>query len=103
MDVDSLYCANRNAKLFYVWGHSFEFDRDDNWQRIHDICDILAGKEDIWYATNLEICEYVKAYESLVYSADGLRVYNPTLKTIWFDYDAKMYCIAPGETITIEA
>ena len=102
MDVNSLYCARRNPKLFYIWGHSFEFDRNDNWQHLNDICEVLSGKEDIWHATNMEIYEYVKAYEALVYSADGCRVYNPTLQTIWFDDDGKMYCIKPGETIVIE-
>ena len=102
MDVNSLYCARKNPKLFYIWGHSFEFDRNDNWQHLNDICEALSGKEDIWHATNMEIYEYVKAYEALVYSADGCRVYNPTLQTIWFDDDGKMYCIKPGETIVIE-
>ena len=101
MDVDKLYCADREAKLFYVWGHSFEFDRDDNWQRLNDICEALAGKEDIWYATNMEIYEYVNAYHSLVYSADGCRIYNPTLLTVWFDYDGKAYCIKSGETLNL--
>jgi hypothetical protein len=64
------------SRLFYIWGHSFEFDRNDNWQHLEDICGVLANKEDIWYATNIEIYEYVKAYDALVYSADGKRVYN---------------------------
>ena len=102
MDVNSLYCARKNPKLFYIWGHSFEFDRNDNWQHLNDICEALSGKEDIWHGTTMEIYEYVKAYEALVYSADGCRVYNPTLQTIWFDDDGKMYCIKPGETIVIE-
>ena len=33
-------------------------------------------REDIWYATNMEIYEYTKAYESLVYSADVTNRYN---------------------------
>jgi len=37
---------------------------------------------DFWYATNMEIYEYVQAYKSLVYSADGKIVYNPTLLDI---------------------
>lgn len=101
LDIDKQYCARRMSRLFYIWGHSFEFDRNDNWQHLEDICGVLAKKEDIWYATNIEIYEYVKAYDALVYSADGKRVYNPSLKTIWFDYDGVLYQIAPGETILI--
>jgi hypothetical protein len=49
----------------------------------------------------MEIYEYVKAYDALVFSADSTRVYNPTLQKIWFDVDGKLYSVEPGETITI--
>ena len=99
--VSEGYVASRYPRLLYIWGHSFEFDNKDNWNRITEICEKLSGKDDIWYATNMEIYEYVTAYNSLVYSADGLRVYNPTLKTIWFDVDGVLYSIAPGEELII--
>lgn len=101
MDLDSLYGSQKTAKLFYVWGHSYEFDRKDNWQHLNDICEVLAGKEDIWYATNMEIYEYAAAYDSLVFSADGCRVYNPSLQTIWFDVDGKEYRVESGQTLEI--
>ena len=88
--------------LFYLWGHSYEFDRDDNWEHLEDICEKLSGKDDTWYATNMQIYDYVTAYHSLVYSADGTRVYNPTLQTIWFDVDRVLYSVEPGETIKIK-
>jgi len=94
--------ASRYPRLFYIWGHSYEFDRANNWELIESICEKLANKEDTWYATNIEIYEYVKAYESLVYSADCKRIYNPTLKKIWFDVDGVPYSIESGETIYIQ-
>ena len=102
MDVNAQYCSSRRPKLFYVWGHSFEFERNGNWNRLHEICDELAGKKDIWYATNMEIYEYVTAFNSLVFSADGRRAYNPTLFEIWFDDDRKLYSIKPGETLELD-
>lgn len=102
LDVGSQYCGSRHAKLFYVWGHSFEFAGNNNWQRLTEICEILAHREDIWYATNMEIYEYVTAYHSLVFSADGSRVYNPTLKEVWFDNDGTLYSVKPGETVEME-
>ena len=97
----NIYCAARFPRLFYLWGHSFEFERNKDWDKLEKICEKLSGKEDIWYATNIEIYDYVKAYESLVYSADGRMIYNPTLYTIWFDYSEKLYSIKPGETLNI--
>lgn len=96
-----VYVANRQPRLFYLWGHSYEFDRNNNWDRIEKICEQLSGRDDIWYATNIEIYDYVQAYNSLVYSADGKIIYNPTLVKVWFDIDGVGYSIAPGETLRI--
>ena len=41
-------------KLFYVWGHTYEFEIDKNWDVIERFCDLLAGRDDIFYGTNEE-------------------------------------------------
>lgn len=89
----------RYPRLFYMWGHGVEFA--DNWGVLEDICKKLSGKSDIWYATNIEIYNYVEAYNSLIYSADGTIIYNPTLYDVFFDSDGKTYCVESGKTITI--
>lgn len=99
---EKAYHARRVSRLLYIWGHSYEFDTHDNWDRIEEICQKLSNNEDIWYATNIEICDYVNAYKRLRYSANGAKVYNPTLITIWLDYGCKIYKVEPGETITID-
>ena len=99
---EKAYHARRVPRLLYIWGHSYEFDRDNNWDRAEEICQKLANNDDIWYATNIEIYDYVEAYKSLQYSADGSKVYNPTLLTIWLDYGCTLYEIKPGETLHIE-
>lgn len=101
LDEKKLYCSRRWPKLMFIWGHSAEFDNNKNWQLLDEICEKLSGREEIWYATCMEICEYMQAYQSLVFSADGSTVYNPSLKTIWFDQDGKLYSINSGETIKI--
>ncbi len=98
---ESQYRASKQPRLFYLWGHSFEFDRHNNWERMEEICQKLSGHDDIWYATNIEIYDYVTAYNSLVYSADGKIIYNPTLLTVWFDIDGTLYSIGSGETLRL--
>lgn len=97
------YASQIYPRLLYIWGHSYECDRDgDKWGILEDMCKKLAHKEDTWYATNIEICEYVKAFNSLVFDAKGTKVYNPTLKTLWFIHEGKDYKIESGETIKID-
>ena len=67
-----------NAKplLFYLWGHSYEFNDQNNWEIIQRFGEKVADKEEIWHATNVEIYDYVQAYENLIYSAAGDKILN---------------------------
>lgn len=90
-------------QLFYVWGHSFEFDRNDNWGIMENLLSYLSGYADrIWMATNAEIVDYVTAYKNLVFSVDGSRVYNPSVQTVWMETAGKIYEIASGETVSMK-
>lgn len=87
-----------DCKLFYVWGHSFEFERDNNWGVIKRFTDVMAEHDGIWYATNGEIFSYAWAWKQLIVSADGNVLYNPTATSLWFDVDGQLMIIEPGET-----
>lgn len=41
-------------RLFYIWGHSYEFDVNRNWERIERLCEMLAGGDGIFFGTNAE-------------------------------------------------
>lgn len=74
-------------KLMYVWGHSYEFDNNDNWEVIENFCKYMGGREDIWYATNIEIIDYMEAARRLQFTAGGDSVYNPGAESIWLQID----------------
>ena len=88
--------------MFYVWGHAYEFVRDDNWHIIEEFAEKVGGKEDIWYATNMEIWEYTENFKRLVFSLDERYVYNPTAQTMYFLLNRKLYAVAPGQTVKTE-
>jgi hypothetical protein len=41
--------------VFYIWGHSYEFDINDTWGEFEDFCKYVSGRDDIFYGTNREI------------------------------------------------
>ncbi len=88
------------AKLFYVWGHSYEFDQNDNWNHMEKFLEKICKKEDVWYATNGEIQRYVDAYRRLIFSVDSTKVYNPTCISVWIGgiFTDKAIEVKPGET-----
>lgn len=95
--ADRFFQSNYPLAIFYVWGHSYEFNNSNNWELIEEFCAKMSGKEDVWYATNIEIVRYITAMRQLVFDVDMTRVYNPTALPIWFTCDDKMIVAEPGK------
>ena len=96
---------SRQAKVFptvfYLWGHGYEFERDDNWEVLEKFAEYMAGHSNVWYATNGEICRYVKAGRALRASADGSMLHNPTAISVWLSCDGETIEIRSGETVRL--
>lgn len=91
----------KHLGLMYVWGHSYEFDLNNNWNTIEEFCRIVGNNDDIWYATNIEIYDYLKALKMIKFSIDRKIVYNPSGITLWFSADEKVIEIKPNEYIRL--
>jgi hypothetical protein len=76
-------------KLFYLWGHSYEFKDDNNWDRIEKFAELVGGNSSIWYATNTEIYNYISAFKSLEFSCENTLVYNPTCTDVYLQLNVK--------------
>lgn len=92
----------RDPMMFYLWGHTYEFDTANNWDVIEGFVEKMKGHDDIWYATNMEIYQAWIDFKNLEYSADGSMIYNPSLRSVWIAiYKGEVYEIAPGQTIVL--
>ena len=96
-----------SALMFYLWGHAYEFEANNNWDRIEKFAQMMGGRDDIWYATNIEIYDYVKAFDQLIFNVDMTKCYNPTQTDIWFEahpfsyLNGSKYVVRAGETIDL--
>lgn len=93
LDVPGFY----ELPLMYVWGHSYEFALNDDWSVIEAFVEKMAYKDDIWYATNIEICNYVQAVRRQEFAANGKRMYNPTAFSVWCSTTEGVVEVKPGE------
>ncbi|MBQ8588269.1 MAG: polysaccharide deacetylase family protein, partial [Clostridia bacterium] len=107
MELAEKFVQNENSwqvpEMFYLWGHSYEFDSNNSWKIIEEFAKYIGGHKHIWYATNIEIYDYVKAYESLVTSFDQKIIHNPTSTDVWVTIDREPFCIKAGETLCLES
>lgn len=45
----------KTPQIFYIWGHSYELDIDNTYDKFEEFCRMISGKSDIFYGTNKEI------------------------------------------------
>lgn len=50
-----LHAEPTKPMLFYIWGHSYEFDALDDWGIFEEFCKKLSNREDVFYGTNREV------------------------------------------------
>ena len=85
----------------YVWGHSYEFSNDGNWGMIEEFCKRMSGNEEIWYATNIEIYDYIKAVRALKFTANQEIVQNPSAIDVWISVDQQPVKIENGKVLRL--
>lgn len=96
------YFWGNAPKLFYLWGHSYEFNDNDNWEIIENFAKKVGNREDIWYCTNGEVYDYVKAFEKLEFSVDGKIIKNPTDTDLYLCYYRKNILVKACSTLNVE-
>ncbi len=102
---DELY-KTQYLYMMSIWGHSIEFTRDQNWHMMEEFCAFIGEKEDIWYATNIEIVDYLDAANRLQFTAAGNKAYNPSVQDIWLRVEtpkaeSKICCIPGGQMVSL--
>ncbi len=95
--------------LFSVCGHSYEFNLDDNWNVIEELLAYVGNRDNIWYCTNIEFFNYLRAFQSLEFFADQTKVYNPTAipvslrVTVEKKDPARIVTVNPGELLVLNS
>jgi hypothetical protein len=63
---------------------------------------MMGGADDIWYATNIEIVDYMDVVKNAQFSADCSFVYNPSAKSLWICVDDENFIeVKGGEQICL--
>ena len=93
--------CNQPDKLFYLWGHSYEFNNDKNWNHIEAFAQRAGASSDTWQATNMQIFDYVMAWRRLQSSVELTSIRNTSAVPLWFRLDGALRTAAPGEVVTL--
>ncbi|WP_461671250.1 hypothetical protein, partial [Mycobacterium tuberculosis] len=89
-------------QLLFIWGHSYEFENDNNWELMDRVGELLGGQEGLWHATMAEVIAYRNAVLALRFSVDRTFVNNPTSTDVWVSVDGESTVIPAGSTISLQ-
>lgn len=99
--------AGPDPALLYVWGHSYELDgfmsgdRSKNWDYMETLCRRLHGHHDIYYATTIELVDYLAAVRRLI--IEPARVSNPGGTAVWLYWRDETVELAAGASLSLTA
>jgi len=68
---------------------------------MEDFCKLVGQREDIWYATNIQIVDYMDAADRLQFTISGDLVYNPSFQSVWISVDNQIIEIKGGQTVSL--
>jgi peptidoglycan/xylan/chitin deacetylase (PgdA/CDA1 family) len=86
---------------FSVWGHSYEFDTQGNWNIIEEFSGTIGSQKDIWHTTVIGMVDYLQAARGIRMAVTGDFVENPASQPVWLTVDGAVVEIPAGSVVTL--
>ena len=97
--LTSDYLKSNTLALFYVWGHSWEYEGPGNkWAEVEKFFKMISKNPDIFYTTQIELVDYINAFKNLKFSVDKTIVTNLSSITVFVKINGKAFSIEAGTT-----
>jgi peptidoglycan/xylan/chitin deacetylase (PgdA/CDA1 family) len=88
--------------LFFIFGHSWELDAGEptnSWAYMESLAQTLGGRSDIWYATAIEVADYVRAMCSVQPSLAEESLQNRSGTDLWLRGEQSVILLPAGGTV----
>ena len=85
--------------LFYVWGHSWEYEGAGNkWAEVEKFFKMVSKNPDIFYTTQIGLVDYINAFKNLKFSVDKSMVTNLSSINVFIKVNGKAFNVEAGST-----
>jgi peptidoglycan-N-acetylglucosamine deacetylase len=89
----------KSLVLFYMWGHSWEYDGPGNkWAEVEKFFKMISKNQDIYYTTQIGLVDYINAFKNLKFSVDETMVTNLSSIDVFVKMNGKVFSIESGTT-----
>jgi len=98
----SNFLKSDTLALLDVWGHSWEMgDSKEKWDAMEQFLKTVAHNPEIYYAKQIDLVDYIHAFENLQFGVDKKLVTNLSSLDIYIKKAGKTYKISAGSTTQI--
>jgi len=85
--------------LFYVWGHSWEYEGAGNkWEEVEKFFKMVSKNPEIFYTTQIGLVDYINAFKNLKFSVDKSMVTNLSSVNVFITIKGKTFNIEAGSS-----
>ena len=99
--IEPFLSVGSDLRLLSVWGHAYEFDQRDDWDKIESQLNRLGHHDDVWYATNIEVFDYIAAWRQLDVSVDGRYLSNRSATDVCLHAGGADVLAPAGKTVAL--
>ena len=96
-----VYSKRADPMLFYIFAHSYEFNINNGFEQFERVAKEVSNNDEVWYCSNIEFYNYVKAYENLDFTLDKDVVTNNSAIAVWIYANGQTYKIEPNKTVKL--
>jgi peptidoglycan/xylan/chitin deacetylase (PgdA/CDA1 family) len=98
-ESSQFYQLTNALALFYVWGHSWEYEGPSNkWAEVEKFFKMISKNPDIYYTTQIGLVDYINAFKNLKFSVDKTMVTNLSSINVFVKMNGKVFPIEAGST-----
>jgi peptidoglycan/xylan/chitin deacetylase (PgdA/CDA1 family) len=97
--LTSDFLKANSLALFYVWGHSWEYEGPGNkWAEVEKFFKLISQNPGIYYTTQIGLVDYINAFKNLKFSVDKDMVTNLCSIDVFVKIGSKVYTVEAGST-----
>ena len=88
--------------LLDIWGHSWENEGAGNrWKKTEDLFKLLSKRKEVHFATQIDLVDYINAFNILKFSVNKNIVFNPSALNVYIRVNNKSIKVPAGGKVFI--
>ena len=97
--LTSDFLKANSLALFYVWGHSWEYEGPGNkWAEVEKFFKMISQNPEIYYTTQIGLVDYINAFKNLKFSVEKDLVTNLSAINVFIKINGKVFTVEAGST-----